>query len=221
LTCATRTKKIKIFGTQSILPVSCHHGAVTEHISTKGTFMIQRIQSIQSIHSTRRSVAALVIVAAALASGALALARTSAEDPPKTQTAGTASTSGTASTPEECSTVVFNITSGPDNLLAVTTAFHVAEEALADNRRVILFFNLAGMNVPLKRFPQDLRVGRDRPVWTLLNDLMSHGAQVLVARGQVEALGMYEADFVDGAQVAPYAGNIFAKMTKNTVVFTY
>jgi predicted peroxiredoxin len=165
------------------------------------------------IHRTRRSAAALVIVAAALASGAFALARTNAEDPPKAQT--------TASTPEECSTVVFNITSGPDNLLAVATAFHVAEEALADNRRVILFFNLAGMNVPLKRFPQDLRVGRDRPVWTLLNDLMSHGAQVLVARGQLEALGMYEADFVDGTQFAPYAGNIFAKMTKNTVVFTY
>jgi predicted peroxiredoxin len=122
---------------------------------------------------------------------------------------------------EEPATVVLNITSGPSNLVAVVTAFRIAEEAIADHRRVVLLFSLEGVNVPLKRFPPELRVGRERPVWRMLDDLVNSGAEVIVGRASLETMGLYDADFIPAAKIEPYAGNVFSRMSRNTTVFSF
>ncbi len=117
--------------------------------------------------------------------------------------------------------VIINITSGQDDLFKLMAAFHLAEDALEDGRRVVLFFSGRGVTVPVKRVDADLRLGKERPMWVVLHDLMRNGAEVLVAAESARVLGMVDADFVDGTQIGAWGGKVFSKVDAGTVVFTY
>jgi predicted peroxiredoxin len=117
--------------------------------------------------------------------------------------------------------VVFNVTTGPEDVFRLTTAFRVAEDALDDGRRVILFFNGQGVRVPLKRLSPDLRLGDERALWVVLNDLIRRGAEILVARESVRELNMVEAEFLPETQFGRWGGKVFSKMDGEAVVFSY
>lgn len=121
----------------------------------------------------------------------------------------------------ECRVVVLNIISGPDKLFQLSTAYRVAEDAIASGRHVVLFYNGEGMQVPLKRFSDELRVGNDRSLWRILDELQRKGAEIVVSRESERELGMVDSDFVLGTQVRDWGGAIFEKMPPNTVTFTF
>ncbi|MCI0676645.1 MAG: DsrE family protein [Phycisphaerales bacterium] len=118
-------------------------------------------------------------------------------------------------------TVVINVTTGPDEIMSVVTALHVAEDALDDGRHVVLFFNGRGVTVPVKRLHQDLSLGDERPLWVMLDELVGRGAEVLVARESARILNMADAEFMNGTQLGQWGGSVFCKMHGESVVFTY
>lgn len=118
-------------------------------------------------------------------------------------------------------TVIVSITTGQDDLFKIVSAFHLAQDALEDGRRVILYFNGRGVTVPVRRLEDDLRMGRDRPVWLTLQDLMRGGAEVVVAGEAARVLGMVVDDFIPGTQIGAWSGKVFSKVDDNTLVFTY
>lgn len=130
-------------------------------------------------------------------------------------------TSTPATTKASRSTVVLNITSGPDEVFRLLTAFHVAEDAVADGRHVVLFFNGRGVTVPLKRLSDELQLGRERTLWRVLQDLVQCGTEVLVARESVRALNLSDDEFIVETQFGQWGGSVFCKMEPGSVVFSY
>ena len=117
--------------------------------------------------------------------------------------------------------VIINITTGPDDVFRLLSAFHVAEDAINDGRRVVLFFNGRGVTVPVKRLSGELQLGQERALWVVLQDLVQAGAEVLVARESMRALNMVEADFITGTQIGDWGGSVLGKITAGSVVFSY
>ena len=131
------------------------------------------------------------------------------------------STPASGAAPEKRGAVIVSITTGADDLFKIMSAFHLAQDALEDGRRVILYFNAAGVTVPVKRLEHDLRLGDERPVWLMLKDLMRGGAEVVVAGEAARLLGMVVEDFVPGSVIRPWSGKVFEMADSNALVFTY
>ncbi len=114
----------------------------------------------------------------------------------------------------------FSITSdGASDPHSVTMGLQLANHALDAGREVVLFFNVRGTTVPTKAFPADLAFHAE-PIATLLAGLIQRGAEVHVCPHCMEALGVAEADLIDGARVTTRDA-LFAKLGPETNVFTY
>ena len=122
-------------------------------------------------------------------------------------------------TPATPATMFFNITSGPETPHPVTMALQLAGHSLDDGREVVLFFNLQGVLVPTNQLPDTLAFG-DRPIKEMLTDLISRGASVHVCPHCMSALGVEATDLLAEAQVTNRE-LLFARLTGNTIVFTY
>lgn len=117
-------------------------------------------------------------------------------------------------------TMLFNITSSPvDDPHAVTMALQLAGHALDDGRPVVLFFNVRGVSVPTVDLPDDLAFHVE-PIKTLLADLVNRGAEVQVCPHCMSALGIEADNLIPGAVVTDRE-TLFARVTSNTVVFSY
>jgi predicted peroxiredoxin len=117
-------------------------------------------------------------------------------------------------------TVVVSVTSGGDDLLAVTTAFHLAEHSLAHGRTAVLFFNVHGPVVASKRLPETAKLGDDPPIRRQLAELIRKGVKVYVCPYCVKVAGLRKEDLVPGVEMAT-PEKIFAHLHADSVVFTY
>jgi len=117
-------------------------------------------------------------------------------------------------------TVLLNVTSGDEDLLAVTTAFHVAEHSLARGRTAVLFFNVRGPVIASKRLPETTKLGGDPPIRQQLAELIRKGAKVYVCPYCVKAAGLRKEDLVAGVELAT-PEKIFDHVHANSVVFSY
>ena len=130
---------------------------------------------------------------------------------------------GSSSNPETAasapSTVFFNITSGPDDPHPVTMALQLAGHALDDNRSVVLFFNVRGVQIPTNGLSDTLAFG-DRPIKEMLASLIERGADVQVCPHCMAALGVDTTDLIAGAQVTNRE-MLFSHLNANTTVFSY
>jgi len=116
-------------------------------------------------------------------------------------------------------TVMVNVTRG-DDLLAVTTAFHLAEHSLADGRTAVLFFNVRGPVIASKRLPETARLGNDPPIREQLAALIRGGAKAYVCPYCMETAGLREEDLIPGVAMAT-PKKIFDHLHANSVTFTY
>ncbi|MBN1912121.1 MAG: DsrE family protein [Pirellulales bacterium] len=112
-----------------------------------------------------------------------------------------------------------NITSGTNDVHPVTMALQLAGHALDDGRKVVLFFNVRGVDVPTTKLPDDLAF-HDKPVKKLLTDLIDRGAEVHVCPHCMKALGIDAKDLLPGVQVTNRE-KLFANLGPNTNVFSY
>jgi predicted peroxiredoxin len=86
---------------------------------------------------------------------------------------------------------------------------------------VVLFFTGRGVTVPVKRLHQEMQLGKERPLWVMLDELVGRGVEVLVARESARLLNMADAEFIEGTQLGQWGGSVFCKMHGESVVFTY
>ncbi len=116
--------------------------------------------------------------------------------------------------------IVFNITSGKEDLHAVTMALQLAGHALDDGREAVLFLNVRAPELARADLPESFAFGPNPPVKKMLADLLARGAQLIVCPHCMKALGMTEADLVNGAKVANRE-LLFGKLGPGTAVFSY
>jgi len=120
----------------------------------------------------------------------------------------------------EKSTILINITSGPEDLHKATMALQLGGHALDDGRDLAIFLNVRSPVFAAKDCPAQLSFGKNPPVKTMLAALVKRGAKVHVCPHCMEALGITADDLIDGAQVTNRE-KLFGLLGPNTHIFTY
>jgi predicted peroxiredoxin len=117
-------------------------------------------------------------------------------------------------------TVLFNITSGKEDLHSVTMALQLAGHALSDGRDVVLFFNVRAPEFARADLPETFAFSDNPPIKKMIAELIARGAQPLVCPHCAGAMGVKESDFAPGMKLASRE-SLFGKLGPNAVVFTY
>lgn len=102
---------------------------------------------------------------------------------------------------------------------SATMALQLAGHALDYGKKAVLFFNVRGVTVPTKNFPEDLAF-HAKPIKLLLSELIAKGANVQVCPHCMEALNVKAEDLLEGAQITDRE-KLFSQLSSNTQVFTY
>ncbi|TWT76337.1 hypothetical protein CA13_68310 [Planctomycetes bacterium CA13] len=118
-------------------------------------------------------------------------------------------------------TLVINLTSGPDDLHAVSMGLHFAEHGLADGREAVVFFNVKSPPLARKNLPDSVRFMDKEPVNKLITDLLEHGAKMFVCPMCAEITGVQKDELVPGIQLIEDRKQLFDHLHNNTVVFSY
>jgi predicted peroxiredoxin len=118
------------------------------------------------------------------------------------------------------STILLNITSGPEDLHKVTMALQLGSHTLDDGRDLAVFLNVRSPVFAAKDCSAQLVLGKNPPVKAMLATLVMRGAKVHVCPHCMEALGIAAEDLIDGAQVTDRE-KLFGLLSPNTHVFTY
>ena len=165
---------------------------------------------IRSVHRTLERRAMLVVLLALPLLGSACMSGAQAAGPAAaTQTEG----------PAEQTTLFLNITSGKSAPHPVTMALSLASQALTKGKDVVLFFNVAGVDVPTENLPPELGI-EGGSVRHSLEELIQRGAVVLVCGHCMHYLGIDEATLMPGVVIADPA-LLFARLGPDTVALTY
>ena len=113
--------------------------------------------------------------------------------------------------------VVSDVTQDPQ---AIDMAMKFAGFALEEQRNVVLFFNVKGVEIPVKSLAADLAFAEGDPIKQQLEGLIKQGVEVHVCPICMKALGVEAGDLIDGAEVTTRAG-LFSHIGSHTTVFTY
>ena len=148
-----------------------------------------------------RSLPLIVAALALLATAPLAHAKPKAEEPQK---AG----------------LLFNVTSGKEDLHKVTMALQLANHAVEDGRPVTLFLNVRAVEFASKGCSDKLAFGGNPPLTEMLAALIGKGATVIVCPHCWEAMGYGEGDLIEGATLADRE-KVFGPLDAGAAVFTY
>jgi predicted peroxiredoxin len=116
--------------------------------------------------------------------------------------------------------VLFNITSGKEDLHAVTMALQLAGHALDDGREVTLFLNVRATEFASKSLSARFAFLDNPSIKSMFAKLTARGAHLVVCPHCMDAMGVRTEDLVEGAQVATRE-LLFGKLGAQTVVFTY
>lgn len=164
---------------------------------------------IRSVHRTFASTMALIaLLALPLLGSACGMAGAQAAEP----------TEPTEATGEQ-TTLFLNITSGKSAPHPVVMALTLASEALGQGKQVVVFFNVAGADVPTQSLPPDLGI-EGISVKRSIEQLIQRGAMVLVCGHCMHYLGIDESALMPGVVVAD-AELLFARIGPRTVALTY
>ena len=117
-------------------------------------------------------------------------------------------------------TILFNVTSGQNDLHAATMAMQLAGHSLDDGRDVIIFLNVRAPVFASKKVEGELSFHGNPDVPTMLKDLMKRGAKVLVCPHCMDAMDVTEADLIAGAKPATRE-SLLGPLGPNAVVFSY
>jgi len=133
--------------------------------------------------------------------------------------ASTAAAKKPAEEPEKAD-LLFNVTSGKEDLHAVTMAFQLANHGLEDGRAVTLFFNVRAVEFASTSCSDKLAFGGNPPLTEMLAALIDKGATMIVCPHCWEAMGYGEGDLVEGVTLADRE-KVFGPLDAGAAVFTY
>lgn len=118
-------------------------------------------------------------------------------------------------------TIIIHLSSGPDDVFASTLALRMAEDALDQKKKAILFLDKRGVRLAKQERTDQLRLGDEDPLWFLLDTLARRGLEVIVCGESAFIQGLFPQDFMHYTFVADSPGTILQELDRNTVVFTY
>ena len=116
--------------------------------------------------------------------------------------------------------MVLNVTSGREDVHAVTMALQLAGHGLDDGREVVLFLNVRAADFARRDLSEAIAFGGNPPVKKMIAALIGRGARVLVCPHCAKVLGVAEDDIIDGARLATRE-SLFGALGTNSVVFSY
>ncbi|MBI1314467.1 hypothetical protein GC176_24505 [bacterium] len=126
----------------------------------------------------------------------------------------------TANTSQESIVLVSVQSDAHENPQSVDMALKLAGFSVDEGRRVAMFFNVKGVTIPVKAFPDDIGFQDNAPIKKQLADLIGRGVDVHVCPICMKALGVDKADIMEGAKVTTRP-SLFANIGPDTAVFTY
>jgi predicted peroxiredoxin len=128
---------------------------------------------------------------------------------------------GTAGVGAQGSTVFLSVTSDAnEDPQSIDMAMKLAGFSLDEDRHVVMFFNVKGVTIPAKGFPDDFAYKDNSPIKEQLAGLIERGVDVHVCPICMKAHAVEAPDLMEGAKVTTRP-NLFANIGPSTVVFTY
>jgi predicted peroxiredoxin len=118
------------------------------------------------------------------------------------------------------STIVLNVTSGREDVHAVTMALQLANHALDDGRAAVLFLNVRAPDLARRDLPDSLVLRGNPPIRRMVAELITRGAAVLVCPSCAKVMGVNRDNLIEGAAFATRE-SLFGALGPNAVVFTY
>lgn len=118
-------------------------------------------------------------------------------------------------------TLVINLTSGENDLHAVAMGLHFAEHGLADNREVVIFFNVKSPPLARKDLADSVRFGEMPSIKAMIAKLRESGAKMVVCPMCAEITGVKAEELAPGIEMIEDRKQIFDHLHVNSVVFTY
>ncbi|TWU37749.1 hypothetical protein Q31b_45380 [Novipirellula aureliae] len=118
-------------------------------------------------------------------------------------------------------TLVINLTSGPDDLHAVSMGLNFAGHGIADGREVVVFFNVKSPPLARKDLADSVRFQDKEPIHTLITDLLKNGAKMFVCPMCAEITEVSEDQLTPGIELIKDRKQLFDYLHSNSVVFSY
>jgi predicted peroxiredoxin len=116
--------------------------------------------------------------------------------------------------------LVLNVTSGQEDLHAVTMALQLAGHGLNAGREVTLFLNVRAPALARKDLSDKVAFHGNPPLQKMLTDLMARGARIIVCPACATVMGVSETDLLPGVKLATREA-LFDRLGPDAVVFSY
>jgi len=116
--------------------------------------------------------------------------------------------------------IFINITRGKNELHAVSMALGLAQSAIKDGRRAVVFLNVDAPVFAAKDLGDNMKYADFPPVKKMLADFVAMGGHVLVCGHCAHIVKLEQRDMIDGAKVVSH-DELFAAMPPGTVVLSY
>ena len=116
--------------------------------------------------------------------------------------------------------ILVNITRGKNELHAVSMALGLAQSAIKDGRKAVVFLNVEAPVFAAKDLDADLHFADFPPIKKMLADFIATGGQVLVCKHCTHVVKLKQQDMIDGIKILAHC-ELFAAMTPDTFVFSY
>ena len=129
-------------------------------------------------------------------------------------------TAGTPAATAKPMTLVINLTSGLEDIHAVTMGLQLANHGLEDKAEVLVFLNVRAALLASDKWPAQLAMGKNPPAQQMLAKLIERGATVIVCPACMEVMGVQPADVIADVQLADRE-KLFGRLGPNAHVFTY
>ncbi|MEN6494873.1 MAG: cation transporter [Thermoguttaceae bacterium] len=116
--------------------------------------------------------------------------------------------------------VMVNITRGKNELHAVSMGLGLAQSALKDGRKAVVFLNVDAPVFAAKALGDDVKFADFPPVRKMLADFIAAGGQVLVCQHCAHVVKLNPEDLIGGVSMSEH-GSVLATLTPGMVVFSY
>lgn len=122
--------------------------------------------------------------------------------------------------PKDKPGIFINITSGEDNLHAVSMALGLAKMSIEHGHKVVVFLNVHAPVFASKSFSADVKLADFPPVKQMLADAVDKGATVMVCDHCASVCNVQAADLIEGTTVSSH-GDILEQLESGMVCFSY
>jgi predicted peroxiredoxin len=116
--------------------------------------------------------------------------------------------------------LLINVTSGKENLHAVSMGLNLAKTALEAGHEVVVFLNVAAPALATTTLGDDVKFGDFAPVSQLIRDIIAKGGKVIVCGHCAAVSNVAESTLLPGTTVAHH-GELFGVLKPGMVTFSY